>query len=525
MTLSVPSEPGLVKSCPKLESGLRLGQEGIHACQLGPFSSPIYWTAEEAANTKITREMIVEKRKWIFELLNDDHSETPCKHCHMVVKKPLGDVRFDKLGHIDLAATTTCNLRCNFCGYTHFDSFADAKYDALEILRLFSPEDIVWDAAVDFNGGEPTLLKDFDAYIDYFSSRRIRVFLFTNGVIYRQSVYDALQNGTIRWACISLDAGAPTTYDRIKKSKRYFDVLENIARYSEAGSRGGGQVSVKYIFCQDNCGDDDIAGFSYAMLALRPQEVWLTFDFDPICNLPGDCADFGGHDYSPHVTAYAKTFVMMQKHGLVPIHYPDKHLAVVSLQGKLLVQAAKEQITELSSKKPRVAESALLTKNFRNPGARPGQTAITEFALSPARIRRTDREPWQPTPLAGKRIALAPMCALARQVRASADVTDAQVVGYFDRDLVLHGKIVDGVTVAPYAAIAEHRPELIIVAAPEHLRADITHAIFAAVGSQIPIAIYIPETENCHETIPVELNPLFAINKSPLQSKATYAHE
>ena len=49
------------------------------------------------------------------------------------------------------------------------------------------------------------------------------------------------------------------------------------------------------------------------MLALRPQEVWLTFDFDPLCNLPGDCADFGGHDYSKHVSAYARTYLLLEK--------------------------------------------------------------------------------------------------------------------------------------------------------------------------------------------------------------------
>jgi hypothetical protein len=119
-----------VKSCYKLESGLRLGQEGIHACQLGPFSSPIYFTPEEASLRKITKKDIINKRKWIFDLLNSEDGETPCKHCDMVVEKELSDVRFDQLGHIDLAAATTCNLRCDFCGYTHNDSFAD-RFDVI----------------------------------------------------------------------------------------------------------------------------------------------------------------------------------------------------------------------------------------------------------------------------------------------------------------------------------------------------------------------------------------------------------
>ncbi len=464
----------LVKSCPKLESGLRLGQEGIHACELGPFSSPIYWTADEAARTTITREMIAEKRRWIFDLLNDDHSETPCKHCHMVVEKPADEVRFDQLGHIDLAATTTCNLRCNFCGYTWHDAFAEAKYDALAVLRLYSPEDVLWDATVDFNGGEPTLLKDFDNLIDYFASRRIRVFLYTNAVTYRQSVYDGLANGTIRWACVSLDAGTPSTYEALKKSKRFEDPLETIARYSQAGSQGRGQVAVKYIFADGNCGDDDVSGFAYAMLALRPQEVWLTFDFDPL--LPGDCADFGGHDYSKHVSAYAKTYLML-----------EKHLAVVSLQGKLLLQAAKEEIERLRSE--RKSTSAYLELvDFRD--VRPAQPAVetTALAVSPLRIRVPGGD-WQSISLKGKRVVLAPACVLARQLLADPELSEAEVVGFLDRDAVLHGKEIEGVKVFPYAELAKLMPDLVIVATPEHHRQAITQTVSNHLGANTNVAV------------------------------------
>lgn len=483
----------LVKSCPKLESGLRLGQEGIHACQLGPFSSPIYWTATEAAKTTITREMIAEKRQWIFDLLNDEDSETPCKHCHMVVLKKPEDVRFDQLGHIDLAATTTCNLRCNFCGYTQFDSFAEAKYDALAILRLFSPEDVVWNAAVDFNGGEPTLLKNFDHYIDYFASRRIRVFLYTNAVIYRQSVYDGLANGTICWVCASLDAGTPSTYDKIKKSKRYATVLETITRYAHAGDLGGGQLSVKYIYTHDNSGDDDVLGFVYAMLAIRPQEVWLTFDFDPLCNLPGDCADFGGHDYSQHIAAYAKTYITLQKHGLEAIHFPEKHLAVVSLQGKMLLEAAKKEISRLKQEMPQPSPQLQL-ENFRAPLGKFTTPEVTTLTLSPLRIRYSGND-WQVLSLANKRIALAPACTLSRQLLTDPELLGAEVVGFFDRDSVLHGKQIDGITVLPYSDLPAQSPDFIVIAAPEHHQHNIAQTVAKYAGEIPCIAILETSTD------------------------------
>ena len=237
--------------------------------------------------------MIVEKRKWLFELLNDDHSDISCKGCKLVRTKLYSDVNFTRLGHIDLAATTICNLRCVFCGYTKRGEFYNSKYDALSILREFAAEDVEWDSVVDFNGGEPALLRDMDEYLDFFASRRIRVILYTNAVEFKQSIYDRLADGSIQWVCTSLDAGTPSSFMRLKKRDHYLQVLENLTRYAHAGSQGGGMLAVKYIFCDENCDDDDVAGFTYAMLAIRPQKVWLTFDFEPLCGLPGDSPDFG----------------------------------------------------------------------------------------------------------------------------------------------------------------------------------------------------------------------------------------
>jgi hypothetical protein len=86
----------IVKSCKRLESGLRFGPDGIRACILGAFGAPLFWTAEEASRITITKEMIIDKRKWLFDLLNDEHSkmDIDCKHCQMVHTKRFADVDF-----------------------------------------------------------------------------------------------------------------------------------------------------------------------------------------------------------------------------------------------------------------------------------------------------------------------------------------------------------------------------------------------------------------------------------------------
>ncbi|WP_448382076.1 radical SAM protein [Desulfosoma sp.] len=482
-----------VKSCPKLESGFRFAIDGIRACEPGPFHPPLYWSAEEAADLDFTREMIAQKRRWLFDLLNDDHVDIPCKHCQMVVLKKRDEVNFDRLGHIDLAADTRCNLRCSFCGYTHTNSFSEPKYDPMKILRLFDPKDVQWDSAVDFGGGEPTLLNDFDEYIHYFYTRRIRVFLYTNGTLYRHSVSLGLVSGSIRWACISLDSGTPGTYQRIKKADHFHAVIENIARYARAGDKGLGQVAVKYIFSEDNSGQDDIAGFTYAMLAVRPQEVWLTFDFVPLAGLPPDSDNFEGYDYSKQINAYAHTYLLLNKYGIKPVHFPEKHLAPVSTHGKLLLQAVRQKIDRLSSQKRFQHTFPLNFLNSKEFEAVESQRLSKDYphlALSPPRVRKNGQE-WIELSLARKSVVLAPASPITRRLRAHADLREALIKAFLDRDVVLQGKDIDGVPVVSYDRLAQMHPDLVIVAAADHNREAIIRQVQRHAPSSCSILVFL----------------------------------
>jgi hypothetical protein len=478
------SNESLVKSCNRLESGLRLGQEGIHACQLGQLSSPLYWSADEASQTKITKEKIIEKRKWLFTLLNDNDSDIACKRCGQMVTKRFGEVDFTKLGRIDLAATTLCNLRCSFCGYAKHNVFFESKYGAFEVLNEFQPDDVAWDAAVDFNGGEPALLPDLDRYLEFFASRKIRVLLYTNAVKFRQSIYDGLVNGTIQWVCTSLDAGTPSSFLHLKKRDYYLQVLENLTRYAHAGSQGGGMLAVKYIFCDDNCDDDNVVGFSYTMLAIRPQKVWLTFDFEPLTGLQSDSSDFGGYDYSKHISAYAKMFGLMKKHGLTPVHYTESHLATVSGHGKVLLEKTLSEINQSMANN----QIDLVLQDSQREGKKTNATQYNLVKTNPLRIQTSQggMEPWS---LRGKRILLAPACAFTTALLSDPEIREGTVVGVVDRDKLLHGKSVSGISIGPYNAIPDLAPDVILVTSPKQHLEDILDTLAKYTNSETRVVV------------------------------------
>ena len=474
----------LVKTCRRLESGLRLGIEGLRACQFGAFASPIYWSADEASQIDITKEMIIEKRKWLFGLLNDPNSDFTCKRCLMVRTKRYGDIDFTKVGQIDLAASTICNLRCKFCGINQNNLFSEAEYDALAILREFKAEDVEWDSVVDFNGGEPTLLSNLDEYLEYFASRRIRIRFMTNGVKYHPLVYDGLINGTIQWVCTSVDAGTPSTYLRIKKRDRYLQVLENLTRYAYAGNRSGGMLAIKYIFCGDNCSDDDIAGFTYAMLAIRPHQVWLTFDFSVV---GGDSLDFGDYDYSGDIVAYAKMYGLMKKHGLTPVHYSVGHLALICQKGETLLKKVRQEIEKTSLAND---ITDLILRDFRK-NAKSASVPTVKFDTMPLRIIKPSRKP-EPWSLVDKKVLLAPACAMSIELLSDPEIKESRVIGFLDRDRVVQGKSIKGIPIYGYKEIRELDPDVILVVSPGQHRADIVQQLAEYEKNVKEIAVFEP---------------------------------
>ena len=480
----------LVLSCPKLESGLRLGHDGIRACCMGPIVSPMYWSAKQASKLKITKEMIIEKRKLLFNVLNDKNSgNISCKRCGMVSTKKFKDVYFTGLGHVNLAHFSMCNLRCNFCGFTRHNNFVPPQYDALAILEEFKKSDVEWDSFVDLNGGEPTLLKNLDKYIQYFASMGVRILLYTNAVRYSQAICDGLVSGAITWLTTSLDAGTPSSFKQIKGRDRFQDVMENLTRYAKAGSEGLGNLAVKYIFSADNCSDDDISGFTYAMLAIRPQKVWLTFDFFPLGDKYDGQKEAGVYDYSKHINAYIKMFLMLKKYGLEPAHFAKTHLAQVLQTGKDLIKAVETGIDEQSQKIMSILNNPeLFLKDFRNDETVELRTPL-HFKTAPLTIINAEEvtHEWD---LTGKRVLLAPAYNLTAALLQDEAIGQAHILGFLDRNPVFHDKDIEGYRIYAYEKIEELKPDVVLVASPDQHQTDIVATLSKYLHEDAEIAIY-----------------------------------
>lgn len=467
-----------VKTCSKLESGLFLGIDGLRSCARGALMPPTFCTSNEIVAGEVNRDIIAERRRQCIVMLNDDHSDMDCKRCLKVEIKRYGDIIFTRLGHIDLQHYTLCNLHCTYCTYARNDQQAPPQYDALEVLRQFSPEDVEWNAHVDFAGGEPTLLDNLKEYLEFFLTRRIRVLMHTNAVRFSQHIYDGLADGSIYWCTVSVDAGLPSTYKRLRGGGYYLQVLENLSRYAVSGCKGKGMLAAKYIFCSENCGEDDITGFAYAMLALRPQKVWLTFDFTPLSLQQYD------HDYTGQIEAYSKLYLLLKKHGIEAFHYFQEAVATISREGRDIMERVYVAIEQHSH--TMTLDADLIFDNFRSKDT----ISIMEpdkFFVAPLRLAEKDSPPHEWS-VAGKRVLLAPACSATQLLLADLEINQASWIGFVDRNPIQQGKRIEDKIIFSYEAISTLEVDTILVVPPEKHRIDILHAIINNSPTHVQIA-------------------------------------
>lgn len=488
MTNEEPFSPDtLVKTCCKLESGLLLHIEGLRSCSRGALLAPVFLLPDEINKLEITKELIVAKRKQLIAMLNDGHTPMDCKHCLMVENKRYGDIDFGKLDHIDLQHYSQCNLRCEYCLYTQKDVHLAPQYDALKVLNLFSEEDITWNAHVDFAGGEPTLLKDVEAFLAFFRSRKIRVLMFTNGVIYHPAIFNGLRDGSIYLTIVSLDAGTPSTYLKLRGAKGYNQVVENLARYAKAGSEGKGMLVVKYIFCDANSNDDDISAFAYTMLAVRPQKIWLNIDFSP---LRENNEEF---DFSKQIQAYVDLYFLLVKFGIRPFHYFEEAVASASKKGRQIMETIH---AEISRREKQLGERSpdILLEDFRKTQGR--KTAkLGRFTLSPFRLLPDGQENFIQD-LRGKRVLIAPASSQSRELLQEPALKEASWLAFLDRNPVMQDKQIEGLGIHPYEAIPTLAPDIILIHPPKKHREEIIESIALHAEDSTLLAEYLANDED-----------------------------
>ena len=176
--------------------------------------------------------------------------------------------------------------------------------------------------------------------------------------------------------------------------------------------------------------------------------------------LPADSPDLGGLDYSDHVSAYAKTYNMLEKHGLKAVHYAEKHLAPASKHGEILLRMAKDEI----AKTRKNVISTLHLSDFRQTKLEKNSQSDGGFSLKNGAVEIYTDNDWCKDTLVGKTVAVAPASPKIKEFVSALKKSGAEVIAILDKDIVLQGKYIDGVEIMAYEKLSRLKPEITFVA-------------------------------------------------------------
>jgi molybdenum cofactor biosynthesis enzyme MoaA len=159
-----------------------------------------------------------------------------------------------KISEFHFSHCRLCNAKCIYCSDTY--SGGTQNYNTYPIIKdLIEKGYYKAGGEATFQGGEPTLMQNFDELVDLFISNGTNVRIHTSAIKYSKTVENALKNnfGSV---VISLDSGSKSTYKKIKQVDKFDKVCESIKNYSNARnlSREGNcqssttdNVIIKYI--------------------------------------------------------------------------------------------------------------------------------------------------------------------------------------------------------------------------------------------------------------------------------------
>jgi MoaA/NifB/PqqE/SkfB family radical SAM enzyme len=195
-----------------------------------------------------------------------------CAACSFIKEQYFFATR--KKRHVILGGNIACNYKCLHCtNAVLFEKYQSSVYDDINIaMDTIDASGVLHkDAVIAFSVGEFTIDNAHAAFLR--KHARHPLVLYSNGYLYSEAVADALRQGCAE-LCVSIDAGTPETYRKIKGVDGFGQVCANIKRYSERGI-----VILKYIMFEGvNVNDADIGGF-YSLADEAADMVLLSRDF------------------------------------------------------------------------------------------------------------------------------------------------------------------------------------------------------------------------------------------------------
>ena len=248
-----------MKSCVYIQSALYLAPDEVRTCcqrffVRGKIKGDVSLNIRHE-NGELTYDDVVAAKQKLVEDINNG-TDDRCDGCPYLVDDDWKPIEDEAINYLSIEHHSVCNMKCTYCSETYYGGLKP-QFDLVEFAKSF--EKVSPDLHIAWGGGEPTALKNFEETFsfvqDRFQPKTQRVF--TNALKYSPAIQKALDDRRIS-ITTSIDAGNPATFKYVRKSAGFKKVLDHLKLYSEHSPEN---VTIKYIFTEDNFAKSEIDGF------------------------------------------------------------------------------------------------------------------------------------------------------------------------------------------------------------------------------------------------------------------------
>lgn len=163
-----------------------------------------------------------------------------CENCYRLTDYKFKHER--KISEFHFTHCRLCNAKCIYCSDDYHSGCIN--YDVYEIIKDLKANNLYAPGGeATFQGGEPTLMQNFDNLVSFFKENGTAVRIHTSGIKFSQSVADTLAENKGH-VVISLDSGSKETYFKLKQVNCFNIVVDNIFKYAVSSKEN---VILKYI--------------------------------------------------------------------------------------------------------------------------------------------------------------------------------------------------------------------------------------------------------------------------------------
>ncbi len=232
------------KSCHLIEHGISINVDSIQACCL----SREFNKGQLAILQKYENNIIDWKK--LFNIKHEQrefqkHKNLPaCEGCYNLREEDWDEE--DYISYINFDHWSQCNSNCIYCGVQ--TNKPKTKNNVLNAVKdLIKQNKFKNCGEITFQGGEPTVLKEFEALLKLFIKEGSKVRIHSSGILFSRAIRDGLKKGSVT-VVISPDSAEKKTYKQIKRVDKSNKVWDNIKHYRKGlNNEFAPLVKVKFI--------------------------------------------------------------------------------------------------------------------------------------------------------------------------------------------------------------------------------------------------------------------------------------